>query len=374
MLTVAQDPPTDSTVDAVDVCGAICEYVTDWTGSGRVGQLVEGATDAVLTLLVVFVLAVLARAFLRRIVGSSVERAKSGTRPNALSRLADKVDGDHDVPEVVSERRVRRAESMGALFGSIGAAVIWTIAGTMGLSAIGVNIGPLIASAGIVGIALGFGAQDLVKDFLSGVFMLIEDQYGVGDVVDVGEAAGVVEGVSLRTTRIRDVEGKLWHVPNGEIRRVANASQAWARALLDVDVAYGADIDETIKVIEEVGQRLNADEAWGDFILEDPEVWGVQNLAADSVQLRVVIKTKAGEQFKVGRELRRRIKYAMDAEGIEIPFQQRTVWVRNDDGGFGTPSGTKKATKKAATAKRTARAKSRKTPEASKAQSAPGEV
>lgn len=362
-MTVPQ-PPQD--------CGAVCTWIFDETGNAALSSVVSAVAGAAFTLALIVVLAVLARALLRRLVGVSVGRAKDGTKPSALSRLADRVDGDHDLPAVVSERRVRRAESMGALFGSIGSAVIWTIAVTMGLDAVGVNIGPLIAGAGIVGIALGFGAQDLVKDFLSGVFMLVEDQYGVGDVIDVGEAAGVVEGVSLRTTRIRDVEGKLWHVPNGEIRRVANASQAWARALLDVDIAYGADIDQAIKVIEGVGARLNADEHWTTFILEDPEVWGVQSLAADSVQLRVVIKTEAGEQFKVGRELRRRIKYAMDAEGIEIPFQQRTVWVRNDD----APASPTKATstKKAASQKATAKRKSRSTPAGSEASTAPGEI
>ncbi len=355
-------------------CGNFCQYLIDLFGqedNTQLERVLGGLIEPIVELLVIVVLAVIARALLRRVVGSVVERAKTGTgEPTALHRLGDFVDGGHDAVAVPSERRIRRAESMGALALSIGTAVIWTVAILMALGALGQNIAPLIAGAGIVGIALGFGAQDLVKDFLSGVFMLIEDQYGVGDVVDVGDAAGVVEGVSLRTTRIRDVEGKLWHVPNGEIRRVANASQAWARALLDVDVAYGADIDQAIKVIEEVGARLNADEDWTEFILEDPEVWGVQNLGADSVQLRVVIKTVAGEQFKIGRELRRRIKYAMDAEGIEIPFQQRTVWVRREDG-----DGPKKEdAKAAATSKRTAKRKSRSTPESSKASTAPGEV
>jgi small conductance mechanosensitive channel len=154
--------------------------------------------------------------------------------------------------------------------GGLASIIIYTMAALMALAEFDVNLGPLIASAGIVGIALGFGAQSLVKDYLSGIFMLIEDQYGVGDVIDVGDAAGVVEAVSLRTTQLRDVHGTLWHFPNGEIRRVANKSQEWARAVLDVEVAYDTDIARAMSVIKRV-----TDEVWEEApdnatILEEP--------------------------------------------------------------------------------------------------------
>jgi small conductance mechanosensitive channel len=193
----------------------------------------------------------------------------------------------------------------------------------------------LIAGAGIVGVALGFGSQSLVKDFLSGIFMLIEDQYGVGDIVDVGPATGVVEGFTLRTTRLRDVEGVLWHVPNGEISRVGNLSQQWSRSLLDIPVAYTTDLDQAIEIIKRTADELWRDEAWRGLILEEPDVWGVEAFGDSAILIRVVLKVVPAQQWAVSRELRMRVKAAFDEAGIEIPFPQQTVWVRN---GMDTPS------------------------------------
>jgi small-conductance mechanosensitive channel len=356
-----------------DNCGSVCELLYDATDNLTMSRLVGGVLEPLLELTFIVVMAVLARAMLRRLVGSVIERMKNGDgAPSVLNRFADAVDGGHDAPAISLDRRARRADSLGALVLSVGSATIWTMALMMGLGALGMNLAPLIAGAGIIGVALGFGAQDLVKDFLSGVFMLAEDQYGVGDVIDVGEAAGVVEAVSLRTTRIRDVEGKLWHVPNGEITRVANASQAWARSLLDIDIAYGADIDEAIATIEAAGEKMAQDEKWADIFLEAPDVWGVQELGADSVKLRVVIKTVAGEQFSVSREFRRRLKYALEAEAIEIPFQQRTVWLRSDEAP--TKEGVLQDVKDKAAAKLAAKTKSASTPAGSESASAAQEV
>jgi small conductance mechanosensitive channel len=195
-----------------------------------------------------------------------------------------------------------------------------------------VNLGPLIAGAGIAGVAIGFGAQSLVKDFLSGIFMLVEDQYGVGDIVDVGEATGTVEAVTLRTTRIRSVDGTVWHVPNGTIDRVGNMSQQWARALLDVDVAYGTDIDDAQRVIKAVADAVAEDPEWRHRILEPPEVWGIESMGPDAISIRLVVKTRPGDQFPVMRELRRRLSDTFLSEGIEMPFPQRSVWVRRDAG------------------------------------------
>jgi moderate conductance mechanosensitive channel len=160
--------------------------------------------------------------------------------------------------------------------------------------------------------------------------MLLEDQYGVGDIIDAGEAVGVVEGISLRTTRIRDVTGTLWHVPNGEITRIGNMSQEWARALLDIGVAYGTDIDAASEIILRVASAMAEDPDHAEEILEEPEVWGVQDLADDSVVIRLVVKTVPGRQWAVARALRRRIKMAFDAANVEIPFPQRTVWLRTE--------------------------------------------
>ena len=200
----------------------------------------------------------------------------------------------------------------------------------MVLTELGVNVAPIIASAGIVGVALGFGAQSLVKDFLSGIFMIFEDQYGVGDVVDLGEASGTVEAVSLRVTRLRDVNGTVWYVRNGEILRVGNMSQNWARTVLDIDVAYGEDLAKVRRVLQEVAHDLWEDEDFKGLIIEEPEVWGVEALDPDGVTVRVTLKTAPLEQWEVAREMRERIKARFDYEGIEIPFPQRVVWHRDD--------------------------------------------
>ena len=227
-----------------------------------------------------------------------------------------------------STRANQRAETIGALVGSMATFAVWIIAALMVFGELGLELGPLLAGAGIVGVALGFGAQNLVRDFLSGIFMLIEDQFGVGDVINAGPATGTVEGVSLRTTRLRDVEGNVWHIPNGAIDHIANKSQQWSRALLDVQVSYGTDAEHAMAVISRVATETWKDESWSGEILEEPEVWGVESLDADGITIRLVVKTKPLSQWKVARELRARIKQAFQAEGIEIPFPQRTVWHR----------------------------------------------
>jgi small conductance mechanosensitive channel len=161
--------------------------------------------------------------------------------------------------------------------------------------------------------------------------MLMEDQYGVGDVVDAGPATGTVEGVGLRTTRLRDVNGTLWHIPNGEIRRVGNRSQGWARALVDVEVAYSTDLDDTTRTIEQVAHDLYADAHWAPKILEPPEVWGVEELGPDGIRVRLVAKTRPLEQWKVARELRARLKVAFDQAGIEVSAQKATTSTATDD-------------------------------------------
>jgi moderate conductance mechanosensitive channel len=256
----------------------------------------------------------LVRRAVGRLVASMSEDSGLATlrAPSALARTG----------EIPSLRRVQRAETVGALLKSVASFGIWSLAGLMALGTLGLDLGPLIAGAGIVGVAVGFGSQNLVRDFISGIFMLMEDQYGVGDVVDAGPAAGTVEGVGLRTTRLRDVDGTLWHIPNGEIRRVGNRSQGWARALVDVEVAYSTDLDDTTRTIERVAHELYVDELWSSKILEPPEVWGVEELGPDGIQVRLVAKTRPLEQWKVARELRARLKVAFDQAGIEVSAQK----------------------------------------------------
>ena len=207
----------------------------------------------------------------------------------------------------------------------------------MMLSEVGVDIAPIVASAGIIGVALGFGSQTLVKDFLSGIFMIFEDQYGVGDVVDLGEASGTVEAVSLRVTRLRDVDGTVWYVRNGEILRVGNMSQNWARTVLDVNVGYDEDLAKVRRVLREIAHDLWDDEEFRNQIIEEPEVWGVQNIGVDGVTVRVTLKTAPMEQWSVAREMRERVLARFGYEGIEIHNPQRLLWHSEGAGGRGRP-------------------------------------
>lgn len=317
-------------------CGAnpswICRTVLDETSSERLAEAADILFARPLTIAVIITVAWLTNRLVRRGIKRFTTRISD---PEAYQRLRSwrrRAPNSLIDTGAYSIRSTARAQTLAFVLRSIASAAIWSIAAVTILGELGVNLGPLIAGAGIAGVAIGFGAQSLVKDFLSGIFMLIEDQYGVGDIINVGEATGTVEAVTLRTTRLRDVNGTVWHVPNGEIKRVGNMSQQWARALLDIEVAYGTDVEHAERVIKETADELWRDEAWGGRILEEPEVWGVENLGRDSIAIRLVIKTSPAEQFKVMRELRRRINAALDANGIEGPPSSRTVWVQRGEG------------------------------------------
>ncbi|MEZ5093792.1 mechanosensitive ion channel family protein [Nocardioides sp.] len=294
----------------------------------EVGHFVVGWP---LTVILLMMLGLVARFLLYRAVDRLVRRAEEGVLPDRLTQLSTD-----------PTRRVQRARTMGSLFKSIISAVIVAVVGTMILSEF-VDIGPILASAGIAGVALGFGAQSLVKDFLSGIFMIFEDQYGVGDVVDAGEATGTVEAVGLRVTRLRDVDGTVWYVRNGEIIRIGNKSQNWARSVLDIGVAYGEDLSRVRRILEEVAHTLWEDDEFQGVIIEEPEVWGVEDLAADAVTVRVTLKTAPLEQWRVARVMRERIKARFDHEGIEIPFPQRVVWQRSETDDTDAEAGHDKA-------------------------------
>ena len=231
---------------------------------------------------------------------------------------------------VAVERRQQRAGAMGSLLKAVVTAGVAIVIGLMVISEIGYDVAPLIASAGIIGVALGFGAQTLVKDFISGIFMILEDQYGVGDVIDLGEATGTVEGVGLRVTRLRGVNGTVWYVRNGEVLRVGNMSQNWARSVLDIQVGYSENLERVREVLRVIAHDMWEDESFKGDIIEEPEVWGVERLDPEAVIVRVVLKTKPLAQWEVAREMRERIKERFDALGIEIPLPQRVVWHRDE--------------------------------------------
>jgi small-conductance mechanosensitive channel len=326
-------------LDTADPCTTdemVCNTVLDATGSERAAWFADVLIGKPLALLGLFLLGLVVRWILHRLVDRLVHRAEGAGLPARVTRLslgslgAAKSQTPQDL--AVSTRRALRAKTMGSLLKSIITGVLVAVVATMMLSELGVNVGPIVASAGILGIALGFGAQSLVSDFLSGIFMIFEDQYGVGDVVDVGEASGTVEGVTLRVTRLRDVNGTVWYVRNGEIMRVGNMSQNWARTVLDVSVAYHEDLAKVRRVLQDVAHDLWEDEEYKGVIIEEPEVWGVESLGIDGVMVRVTLKTAPLEQWAVAREMRQRIKARFDHEGIEIPLPQRMVWHRDVPG------------------------------------------
>ncbi|MEA3019653.1 MAG: moderate conductance mechanosensitive channel [Actinomycetota bacterium] len=310
MIAVAISTVTTQEVSACGATGsAACLAVYRWTHNELAAKATDWFVAKPLTIGIVLVIALVATRLLTR----AIRRFMHGVE------LAAGTDA--------SVRVHQRTETIGLVLRGVVRISVAVIAGSTVLGELGVNLGPLIAGAGIAGVALGFGAQSLVKDFLSGMFMLIEDQFGVGDVIDVGDAIGTVEAVSLRATRVRSVDGTLWHVPNGSIARVGNKSQEWSRALLDIEVAYGVDLDKAQQVIKQVADALWKDPQFADSVLEEPEVWGVEKLGATGVAIRLVVKTRPKDQWKVLRALRQRITHGFTEAGVATPGQQ-AIWIQ----------------------------------------------
>jgi moderate conductance mechanosensitive channel len=284
--------------------------------------------DKALTILLIVVAALIVNRLVRRAVKRMLRTLQNGGLQERLGAVRRATPDALLETGQMSLRAEQRIEALASVLRSVASFTIMAVAGVMILGELGVELGPLIAGAGIIGVALGFGSQSLVRDFLSGIFILVEDQFGIGDIVNLdGTTSGVVEAVSLRTTRLRAVDGTVWHVPNGEIRRVGNMSQHWSRALLDVEVAYATDLARAKEVIREVAHAVSEEDS---HVIEEPEVWGVEELGAHGVVIRLVVKTTPSEQYRVSRTLRERLKVAFDAEGIEIPFPQQTIWHRTE--------------------------------------------
>jgi small conductance mechanosensitive channel len=206
--------------------------------------------------------------------------------------------------------------ALGAILRSAASVTIFSIAGFVVLGDLDINLAPLLASAGVVGVAIGFGAQSLVRDYLAGIFMLVEDQYGVGDVIRIGDATGTVENVTLRITRVRDVNGIVWHIRNGGIETVGNESQGWARAVIDFPVPFHADLPTIRSLLEQTGNDMWNDPDWRTLMLEPPEVWGAQEISSDEVIMRIVVKTAPLRQWEVEREMRALVKTVLHEAGI----------------------------------------------------------
>ena len=277
-----------------------------------------------LIILVTIVVAVIVWFVIVRLIKRVTENAKKkllvADRPE---RVRNAEHTQELTAVLMTQRREQRFEAISQLLRSITTFTIVTMSLLIILGQLGVNLAPLIASAGVLGVALGFGAQTLVKDFLSGIFLVLEDQFGVGDVVDLGEATGTVEEVTLRVTRLRDLSGVVWYVRNGEILRVANRSQGWTLAIVDVPVAYTEDLDRIRRIVEQVADQMDADSRWDGVLFGRPTYAGVESVSGEAVFIRVTARAAPDQQMPAARAVREELKNAFDAAGVKVPVLVR---------------------------------------------------
>lgn len=304
----AGGPPANSLAGACgDEPGIACRLVWDLSHSVTAASVtkvfVAGPARAMAQILLVVLIAIALRAAAQRLILKITARA--GERGEARRKSPS-------VPGSAAARRNPRATALGSVLSNAASVTIFGIAAAIILGDLGVNLAPVLASAGVLGIAIGFGAQNLVQDFLAGIFMLLEDQYGVGDVIAVGDISGTVEGVSLRLTRIRDVSGVVWHVRNGTIQQAGNESQGWARTVIDYPVSATRDVPQVRELMLATAIEMWQEPEWHGVILEEPQVWGVQAVSAGEVLIRLTARTVPLRQWEVARALRERLKIALD--------------------------------------------------------------
>jgi len=291
-----------------------CTAIHDWTSMNDLLSLVLSKA-AQIALIVLGALVI--RYYLHRLIDRLTR--SNGRGPKLLRPLKERF-GDTASLAAQSERRQQRALTLGSVLKSIVSFVVFGLAVMYLLQLLGVNLAPVLASAGVVGVAVAFGAQNLVRDFLSGMFMMVEDQYGVGDVVDLGEANGTVESVGLRVTTLRDLYGTVWYVRNGEIQRVGNSSQGFAYAVVDLPLAHRSNVQQAIEIATAVATDSAAKQPLAKDVLEAPEMLGVNQISSDTVTLRLTAKVRPGQQWAVQRQLRADIKRAYDEAGIQPPY------------------------------------------------------
>ncbi|MFM9370199.1 mechanosensitive ion channel family protein [Streptomyces sp. Da 82-17] len=296
---------------ATNAAGWIEENWSAWLGIG-------------LRVVLIIVIATVLRHVIRRTITKLIER---------MNRGAQAVDGTALGGLLVNaERRRQRSEAIGSVLRSVASFLILGTAALMILGIFEINLAPLLASAGVAGVALGFGARNLVTDFLSGVFMILEDQYGVGDSIDAGVASGEVIEVGLRVTKLRGDNGEIWYVRNGEVKRIGNLSQGWATAGVDVTVRSDENLAKVRELLTEVGAEMSKDEPWNERLWGPVEVLGLDAVYLDQMVIRVSAKTMPGKALGVERELRWRIKEAFDAAGILIVGRMVLAAEEDEDG------------------------------------------
>ncbi|OKI04628.1 mechanosensitive ion channel protein MscS [Streptomyces sp. CB02923] len=287
----------DATEKATNAAGWVEENWATWLTSG-------------LQITLIIVIAVILRHVIRRTITKLIERMNrtvTAAQGTALGGLL-----------VNAERRRQRSEAIGSVLRSVASFVIMGTAALTVLSVLKINLAPLLASAGVAGVAIGFGARNLVTDFLSGVFMILEDQYGVGDEIDAGVATGTVVEVGLRVTKLRGPNGAIWYIRNGEVKRIGNLSQGWSTAAVDVMIAPDQDLDRAREIITTTGEEMSKAEPWNEQLWEAVEVLGLSEVHLDSVTISVSAKTMPGKAPGIERELRWRIKKALDTAGITL--------------------------------------------------------
>ncbi|BCJ51657.1 mechanosensitive ion channel protein MscS [Actinoplanes sp. NBRC 14428] len=296
---------------------ALCTWVLEktaiqWLANGSYVLIVKP-----LRILAIVLVAMLIRWVLHRAIRRLTTSTSRAEMPALLKPLRERAAKQQEAAEnqFIPERRRQRAEAIGSVLRSFVTAVVFTMATLLVMGELGFNLGPLLASAGIAGVALGFGAQSLVKDLIAGLFMLLEDQYGVGDSVDLGDAVGVVETVGLRVTTVRDMRGVLWYIRNGEIVRVGNKSQGWAMVVIDIPIGF-VNSEEATAVLRQAALALAEEPEHATEFLEPPDVVGVEQMTVDGAVIRTIAKTTADGQPVVQRELRRRLAEALESSGI----------------------------------------------------------
>jgi small conductance mechanosensitive channel len=295
----------------------VTNVASDWFG------LFWSQWHTPIRILIIIVVAVLARWILMLLVSRAVKSVEAGSRVKL--KLATQLPDE--LSPLANARLVQRTKTMGSVLNNFITWSVVVLALTMILSELGVAIGALAAGAGLVGAGIGFGAQSLIKDLISGLFIVAEDQYGVGDSVNLGEISGAVESVGLRVTQVRDVDGVLWYVRNGEIIRVGNHSQGWSRAVLDIAVDYDTDVEKAKSVIEEAAAQVVSAPGNTEKVIGEPEVWGIQVLSGDQLVIRLVQKTRFGKADDIARDLRQALKENLDAAGISLASSKQNIFV-----------------------------------------------
>ncbi|QZQ56557.1 mechanosensitive ion channel family protein [Curtobacterium sp. TC1] len=269
-----------------------------------------------ITIVITIIAAIILRVILRRMIKQIVDRVVNGVK---------KRQGAEDTQALIASpvqtaRVVQRTRTLGSVLENLATVIVVVVALAIIIPVAIPNAAVgIVGGASLVAAGLAVGAQSIVKDLLSGIFMILEDQAGVGDVVDTGQATGVVENVGLRVMQVRDVNGILWFVPNGQILRVGNLSQGWSRVLVDITVPYDTDIDAVQDALLAAAVTMSQEPRWRQRIVEKPEIWGLQSISEDGMVFRLVVKTRASELDVVGRELRARLKHAVDGLGITLP-------------------------------------------------------